>query len=179
MLIWLVFAPARTALGGADEERAFYREQFAGWGGIVFRCVLDKSNKMENRLCEAASEDARFLAAAAKMPFKSVGAADYYHVARAQNELSHALVLTAYIHSLPEPLCAHILLEASSFYSAAVDRSAADDSPAAKPRAGTLKLWSGSVIGGGGSGSELEAGLGRAMETRLKQFMSLYAESRH
>lgn len=179
ILVCSVCAAAQADVRRSDEERAFNREQFADWGGIVFRCVLsNEANKLENALCDRASEDARFLAATAKIPFKSVGTDGYFQVVIAQRELNHALVLTVHIHSLLEPVSAHILLEASSFYSAAVDLSKADGTPESKPRGGTLSLWTASVIGAGGTSSELEQGLAHGLETRLKAFMSIYAESR-
>jgi hypothetical protein len=69
-------------------------------------------------------------------------------------------------------------LEASSFYSQAIDVKAAPDEPESKPRAGTLVLWDRTVIGAGSSESELERGMSDAFETTLKEFFSLYLESR-
>jgi len=130
-------------------------------------------------LCERASEDARFLAAAAKIPFKSVGTKGYFEVALAQSQLGHALVLDTTISATRgEARAVHMRLEATSFYSKAIDVDASPGAPESKPRGGDLVLWNRTVIGAGGPDSELERGISDGFETLLKDFFSLYLESR-
>jgi hypothetical protein len=177
----LAFLPAGAVAQSVEESKAFYRQQFADWNGIVFRCLPDnKTDKLQTRLCERALQDARFLAAAAKIPFESVGTgADYASVAFAQLELGHALVLDATIAATQgEPRAVHMSLEATSFYSKATDLGASPDDPESKPRGGTLVLWNRMLLSAGGSDSELERAVSNGFETLLKDFFSLYLESR-
>ena len=166
----------------ADSEKQFYREQFSGWAGIVFRCLPDSpKDKLQSGLCDAARSEARFLAAASKTPFRDTGANSYYTVARAQSELHYGLVLETIITATQgSPRAVYMVLRATSFYSHAIDATAAEGNPEHKPRGGTLVLWERGIIGAGQSvaaDNSLRGDMAAGFATLLKDFFSLYLES--
>ncbi|MBZ9654656.1 hypothetical protein [Phyllobacterium lublinensis] len=165
------------------EEQKFYREQFAGWGGIVFRCLPDNpEDYLQKRLCSDAAVKARFLAAAAKVPFRDVGSEDYFSVTMAAIKLNNALVLEATIRAtqVGNPRGVLMRLDAGSFYSDAIEKSAKAGTPESVPRSGTLSLWDKSVIGASTmGGNDLQVGMSNAFATVLEEFFAIFVESRN
>lgn len=160
------------------DERAFYRKKFDGWGGIVFRCLYDTKRDFDRRVCENATTDARFLAAAGKVPFRAVEGETYYSVAFVAALMKpKALILEANVRSSAASghIGVSLLLLAGNFYSDAVDKSEAKG-PESIPRGGTLVLWDRHVVGSGQVGSEFENALKNAFDTLLKNFFSLFLE---
>lgn len=184
LLISAFMLLSQTALGqkpsaGSAEERSFNRQQFSGWGGIVFRCLPNNlSDSLEKRICKSASSDARFLAESAKIPFQDTGSEDYSAVLIASNALSHALVLeTSVLSTKLYPKGVHVAVRAGSFYSGAIELGAIPGTPESTGRDGDLILWERSAIGTGD-----ENGLAQSMpgyvSTVLKEFFALFLKSR-
>ena len=138
-----LIALVATSGGAQTDEQKFYREQFAGWGGIVFRCIPDVANDAtQKQICANAATEARLLAATGKIPFRDVGDKGYFDVSMASDELNGALVLETTLRATQGGNRAiAVSLAATSFYADAIEKSAPADRPEGQPRGGTLELW--------------------------------------
>ena len=176
-VIIALFSPASSQ---PPPEVDFYRQQFADWGGIVFRCLTDdEPDQLQTALCHAATQEARFLAATSDVPFRSTGAKSYFNVAYAASQLGHGLVLEATIRTTKGAFRAvSMRLEAGSFYSEAIEANARPGTPEASPRGGTLVLWERDLVASGSDNSELQGAVLNGFATILKEFFSLFLESR-
>ena len=173
----LVATPARAQ----TDEQKFYRQQFAGWGGIVFRCIPDTANDAaQKQICANAAAEARLLAATGKILFRDVGDKGYYDVTTASDELTGALSLETTVRATQGSNRAiAVSLAATSFYADAVEKGAPADRPEGQPRGGTLELWQRTAIGAGGTESEIAQGMSNAVSTMLKDFFGMFIESRN
>jgi hypothetical protein len=179
-LCFLLF-PLAAFGQSSDELTAFNKKQFAGWGGIVFRCLpSNEPDQIELDLCSAAAADARFLAATAKIPFEDVGNKDFFEVSIAAGELNGALILEARIQSTQGHSPAiYMVLRAGDFYSNAVELGATEGSNEGQPRSGDLVLWERNVLASGGTQMELKRGVSDSFQVILTEFFGVFVESRN
>ena len=170
--------PAQAYEDFNRERELFFREQFDGWGGIVFQCLYDSKSDFGRGVCENATTDARFLAAAGKVPFHAVESQEYFAAALASRRtIPNALILEASVRTsaVSGLVGVHLRLQAGNFYSKAVDKGEAEG-PKAIPRGGTLVLWDRDATASGYVGSELENAIKNAFDSMLKDFFSLFLE---
>ena len=166
----------------AEQKRIFYTEQFAGWGGIILRCLHDKKSEPAKRICENIKTDAEFLAAAAKVPFSLVEGG-YFAVALARgaagskySKVPDALVLEANVRVTGTGnIAVAIQFEAGVFYSKAIEQSE-KDGPEAMPKGGTLVLWDHLLLAMGQDGNEIYGAVRDGTETILKRFFTLFVK---
>jgi hypothetical protein len=171
-----------AAFGQSSEElTAFYKEQFAGWGGIVFRCLPDnETDQVQFAMCSAAAADARFLAATAKIPFEDLGNRDFFQVVIAARKLNSALIIESRIRSTQGQLrSVYMGLRAGDQFLNAVEKGAEQGSNEDLPRAGDLVLWERDVIASGGPENELRRSVSESFRVILTEFFGVFVESRN
>jgi hypothetical protein len=171
--IWTASAADQGSPARADLERAFLKKQYAGWGGIVLRCLHDKTSKLAERVCDNIRTDAAFLAAASKVPFYAVKGDPYFEAALARLEkVQEGLILTAEVNVADSDVVGiAVRFAAGNFYSQAVDTSETKG-PQALPKGGTLVLWDRSMVAVGAEGSELINSVRGGTESILKSFLT-------
>ncbi|RUW84120.1 hypothetical protein [Mesorhizobium sp. M1E.F.Ca.ET.063.01.1.1] len=163
-----------------DLEQEFNRQQFSEWAGIIFMCVPDDdSDAMQKQLCASASAEARLLAASAKIPFQDLSGEPWGRVSFKVKQTRSIILETTIRAARGTPSAIYMRLEATSFYSNAVEQGGREGTLDVKPRAGDLVLWDKDVIGAGGSETELVQGMSNAFATNIKEFFGLFIESRN
>ncbi len=163
----------------AEQERAFLKEQFAGWGGIILQCWHAEKSEPGKRICDNIITDAEFLAATAKVPFHGMIRGTQFTIALAQASrgiVPDGLVLEVEVAIAgSDYIAAAIRFEAGDFYSEAVDQSDSDGA-AALPKGGTLVLWDHMTVASGPNQSTFFSAVRDATETILKQFFSMFVK---
>ncbi len=179
----VVLGASMGSVAGTDQEvlDRVYKEQYAGWGGIILRCLHEEKSEPGKRICDNIRTDAEFLAATAKVPFHGETGSDPGKV--------YAEAMLASLESIPDglyldvevritgsdPIAAAVGFEAGDYYSEAIDQSDADG-PAALPKSGTLVFWSPMMVAYGPNQSAFFSGVRDATETTLKQFFSTFVK---
>jgi len=77
-----------------ERERDFYDKQYVGWGGVVLRCLYyPNPDAFLKHICERVTQDVRFLAATAKIPFRVPRDANFsYDVAISRSEIDGLVI---------------------------------------------------------------------------------------
>ena len=163
--VWWPLAAQAQEAATTKLERTFYRAQFAGWSGIVFRCVHDPHRSFDVHVCEAATKDARIKAKAAKVPFRAAKNQSYAAAAYESAKIGGGLIVEADVSSSATSgfIGVALRIQVGNSYSSVVDRKAASGTPEASPRAGKLVLWEKMDVACGLARPEFE----RAVAVRL------------
>lgn len=159
-------------------ERSFSRAQFAGWTGIVFRCVHDPHRTFDAHVCDAVTNDARAMAAAAKVPFTTASGQSSV-AATYESAQTGGLIVEADISSSATSGFIGVALgiQAGNSYGSAVDRAAAPGTPEASPRGGTVVLWQKTGVACGLARPEFERAVAVRLADMFRTFFYLFVDS--
>ena len=137
----------------AEQERAFWKEQLAGWGGIILHCWHAEKSEPGKRIITIAQGRSGPLA---KVP--------------------DGLVLQVEVQIAgSDYIAAAISFEAGDYYREAIEQSD-PDGPASLPKSGTLVLWDHMMVASGPNQSAFFSAVRDATETNLKQFFSIFVK---
>ena len=153
------------------------RENFAGWGGILFYChhAGKESDQTLNRICERSYINANFLAASAKI---NIEKAKSLSDVRQESVGGDRLILMIDLSATKPAAAVSVSLKAYTFFSGPVEKL--DDSKEhvqtrTSNRSGDLIFWERGAIGASsGAGQDLVSPLSEAIEGMLKQFFADY-----
>jgi hypothetical protein len=161
-------------------ERSVYRAQFAGWTGIVFRCIHDPKRTFEKHVCDAVTKDARSLAKAAKVPFRFTRSQSYAAAAYDSAQIGSGLIVEADVSSSATSGFIGVVLriQAGNSYGNVVDRKAAPGTPQATPRGGTLVLWEKTEVACGVARPAFEQVIAVRLEGMFGEFFNRFIDNR-
>lgn len=160
-------------------EQTFYRAQFSGWSGIVFRCVHEPNRSFDTHVCETATKDALSLAKDGKVPFKTAKNQSYAAAAYLSAQMGGGLIVEADVSSSATSgfIGVALRIQAGNRYGNVVDRKAASGTPEASPRDGTLVLWEKTEVACGLARPEFERAVAVRLAGMFGEFFDRFVEN--